>query len=79
MTEEELKEMMALLEAEGWQPQLCDTRVPRFVGKTSCGIPLEAGGLGRNKTVRALFLCLTLPSETERGDRAPLLPRGRNQ
>ena len=23
------------------------------------------------------FLCLTLPSETERGDRAPLLPRGK--
>ena len=44
MTEEELKEMMALLEAEGWQPQLCDTQVPRFVGKASCGIPLEAGG-----------------------------------
>jgi hypothetical protein len=44
MTEEELKEIMALLEAEGWQPQLCDTQVPRYVGKANCGVPLEAGG-----------------------------------
>ena len=43
MTEEELKEMMALLEAAGCSAQLCDTPVPLSGSTVRCGIPTEPG------------------------------------
>lgn len=44
MDEKEIKEIMKLLEVAGWQPMVCDTPLPRYVGKANCGVPLEAGG-----------------------------------
>lgn len=38
---EELKETFAQLEAQGWNPQLCDTPVPYFDAGIPCGSPRE--------------------------------------
>lgn len=38
---EELKETFAQLEAQGWNPQLCDTPVPYFDAGLPCGTPRE--------------------------------------
>lgn len=42
-THEELQEILALLEAEGLHPLLCDTPVPYFDESAPCGIPNELG------------------------------------
>ena len=44
MTIDELKEFFELLSKDGWDPRLCDTPLPRFLGKANCGVPLEASG-----------------------------------
>lgn len=44
MDEKELREILKLLEAAGWQPQLCDTMLPHYLGKANCGVPLESCG-----------------------------------
>ncbi len=38
---EELKETFAQLEAQGWNPQLCDTPVPYFDAGIPCGTPRD--------------------------------------
>ena len=43
MTEEELKEMMALLEKAGAQPLLCDTPIPLYETPVHAGNPVEPG------------------------------------
>jgi len=45
MSEEELKEVVALLEAAGWQPQLCDTPVPLYETPVHAGNPVEPGNI----------------------------------
>jgi hypothetical protein len=41
---EELKEIILLLEDAGMDPQLCDALLPHYLGKASCGVPLESSG-----------------------------------
>ena len=36
MTEEELKEILNLLEKDGWNPKLCDTKVPFYDAVGGC-------------------------------------------
>ena len=43
MTEEELKEMMRLLEEQGWQPRACDMDVPVYGNRVPCGQPTDVG------------------------------------
>lgn len=43
MTEQELKELFTLLEAQGLRPMLCDTPVPYYEEAAPCGIPSEMG------------------------------------
>lgn len=43
MTHEELQEILALLEAQGWNPQLCDTPVPYYDNTVPCGKPTDVG------------------------------------
>ena len=43
MTEQELKELFEVLEAQGWKPQLCDTPVPLYDGRVPCGLPNDVG------------------------------------
>ena len=40
---EELRELFALLDEQGWNPQLCDTPVPYYDNRVPCGKPLGAG------------------------------------
>ncbi|MBR1800228.1 MAG: hypothetical protein IJ767_01850 [Bacteroidaceae bacterium] len=42
-TEEELKEMMRLLEEQGWQPRACDVLVPVYGNRVPCGQPSDVG------------------------------------
>lgn len=44
MTEEELREMFAVLEAQGLQPMLCDTPVAVYDGRVPCGTPTLSYG-----------------------------------
>ncbi len=40
MNEERLKEMLGWLEAQGWEPEVCDSRVPFFADTPApCGVP----------------------------------------
>ncbi|MBO4800877.1 MAG: hypothetical protein J5545_03330 [Bacteroidaceae bacterium] len=39
MTKEELEEIFRELEAQGWEPKLCDTPVPFFDTRVPCGEP----------------------------------------
>ena len=43
MTEQELKEVFELLEAQGWKPMLCDTPVPLYDNEVACGVPNGVG------------------------------------
>lgn len=43
MTEQELKEIFLLLEAQGLRPELYDTPVPFYDGRVPCGAPTELG------------------------------------
>ena len=43
MDEKELKEVMALMEAQGWNPRLCDTAIPVLSTRVACGNPTELG------------------------------------
>lgn len=43
MNEEELREMMSMLEAAGWQPLLCDTPIPLYDTFVHAGNPVEPG------------------------------------
>ncbi|MBR1566478.1 MAG: hypothetical protein IJ649_06915, partial [Oscillospiraceae bacterium] len=43
MDDNELKETLALLEAAGWEPVLCDTPIRYFENAVSCGIPTDGG------------------------------------
>jgi len=43
MTEQELKELFEVLEAQGWKPQLCDTPVPVSLSGVPCGFPSDLG------------------------------------
>ena len=43
MTEQELREIFQLLEAQGLRPQLCDTPVPYYEEAAPCVIPSEMG------------------------------------
>lgn len=43
MTDEELKELFRELEAQGWNPPLCDTPVPVYDTPVHCGDPTELG------------------------------------
>lgn len=45
MTDEELKELFRELEAQGWNPQLCDTPVPVYETPVRCGSPTELGDI----------------------------------
>lgn len=42
---EELREMYALLEAQGLRPQLCDTPVPYYDNAVHCGRPTDVGDI----------------------------------
>ena len=42
MTKEELEEIFRELEAQGWEPRLCDTPVPFFDTQVPCGEPNQA-------------------------------------
>ena len=44
MTEEELREMFAALEAQGLRPMLCDTPVAVYDGRVPCGTPTLSYG-----------------------------------
>lgn len=46
MNEKELKDILALLEAQGLRAQLCDTTVPVSVSAARCGMPSEMGDEG---------------------------------
>lgn len=41
MNQDELKELFAQLEAQGWEPMLCDTRVPMYETRVPCGVPVQ--------------------------------------
>lgn len=43
MTDQELRELLALLEREGMNPQVCDTAVPFYENEVPAGIPTEPG------------------------------------
>jgi hypothetical protein len=43
MDSEELKEIMELLEQQGWKPLLCDTPVPFYNNPVKCGQPADIG------------------------------------
>ena len=43
MTEQELREIFQLLEAQGLRPLLCDTPVPYYDNAVHCGSPMGAG------------------------------------
>ena len=43
MTEQELKEIFELLEAQGLRPRLCDTPVPYYDNGVHCGQPMGMG------------------------------------
>lgn len=45
MTEQELREIFELLEAQGLRPQLYDTPVPFYDGRVPCGEPNELGDM----------------------------------
>ena len=47
MTQEELDEIFKGLEAQGWNPRLCDFELPYFENKVSCGRPVNIGDLMR--------------------------------
>lgn len=41
MTKRELGEILTILENDGWDPKLCDTKVPFYDAVVPCGIPEE--------------------------------------
>ena len=43
MTEQEFNELFKLLEAQGWEPRLCDTPVPFYDNDVKCGQPTGIG------------------------------------
>jgi len=43
MDEKELKEILTLLEEQGWKPMLCDTPVGVSYSTVKCGLPTEMG------------------------------------
>ena len=43
MDNEELIEVLKLLEEQGWKPMACDTPVPFFDSRVSCGLPTDVG------------------------------------
>lgn len=49
MDEKEITEIMRLLEAAGWQPQLCDTPIPYYDTPVKCGQPTGIGDVVENK------------------------------
>lgn len=42
---EELRELFIALNAQGFNPQLCDTLVPYFANGVACGIPNDVGDI----------------------------------
>ena len=52
MTNDELREIMAVLEAQGLQPQVCDTAVPVSISTAHCGNPAELGDEGADDYLR---------------------------
>lgn len=45
MNEKELKKMLSELEAQGWNPQLCDTPMACFDNAVACGKPAGVGDI----------------------------------
>ncbi len=45
MTSQDLKELFQLLEAQGWQPLVCDTAVPFYESPVVCGEPMGIGDI----------------------------------
>ena len=45
MTEQELQEIIALLDAQGLRPQPCDTPVPYYDNAVHCGMPAGVGDI----------------------------------
>ena len=59
MTDDELKEVLSLLEAQGWRPALCDAAVPYFDCGVPCGAPTDVGDVWReSKLLPREFLSL---------------------
>ena len=46
MDEQELREVLRLLEAQGWEPHPCDTELPVLTTSVSCGLPTALGDEG---------------------------------
>lgn len=51
MDEKELKELFEQLEAQGWEPRLCDTPVPYYDNPISCGVPTAIGDIVEDVTM----------------------------
>ena len=51
MIDEELKELFRELEAQGWNPQLCDTPVPVYETPVHCGDPSELGDVASDEVM----------------------------
>jgi len=61
MTEEELKEITALLERQGWSPMLCDTPVPLYDTPVHAGNPVEPGSIPPDMVLVPKALLATQP------------------
>lgn len=68
--EKELEEMMALLEEQGWQPMMCDSKIAFYDNPVACGEPNDVGDVVREDESWPEFLLSTQPEfvVTVRGD-----------
>ena len=39
MTKKEIQEILKMLKEDGWDPKLCDTKVPYYDAVVPCGVP----------------------------------------
>jgi len=68
--ENELEEMMALLEEQGWQPMMCDSKIAFYDNPVACGEPNDVGDVVREDESWPEFLLSAQPEfvVTVRGD-----------
>ena len=68
--EKELEEMMALLEEQGWQPMMCDSKIAFYDNPVACGEPNDVGDVVREDESWPEFLLSAQPEfvVTVRGD-----------
>ena len=61
MTEEELREITALLERQGWSPMLCDSPIPLYDTPVHAGNPVEPGSIPPDMVLVPKALLATQP------------------